>query len=176
MISPKQSPLTESAAQPQDSREALSESPRARPAESHFELVIRVRHDEMAQWSQERLAAFFDAVSVIMAAKSQPATPLRRPSAPVSREVLSDVMDERLKRIEQTVDTVRRHVASLHESMAEDLKDFEATLASQSHALQSTRTAMNQTDDLVERVVEALEALQSSSANGAQEQITAPVN
>jgi len=139
----------------------------AAPPESHFELVIRVRHDEMAQWPPEKLTAFFDAVGVVMAAKTHPAAPPRRPIA-AAAEAPADV-EERFKRIEQTVDTVRRHVATLHESMAEDLKDFEAALASQNHVIQSTRTAMSQTDDLVERVVEALENLQTSTLDRPQE-------
>ncbi len=43
-----------------------------------------------------------------------------------------------------------------------DLHDFEKSLKSQGIAIESARTAMAQTDDLVERVVEALELMQSS--------------
>jgi hypothetical protein len=157
------------AAEPEAPSAGEGETSRARPAESHFELVIRVRHDEMAQWPPEKLAAFFEAVSVVMAAKSQAALPIRRSSVP-GAEPPPEIAD-RIKRIEQTVDTVRRHVAALHESMAEDLMDFEAALASQNTAIQSTRTAVSQTDDLVERVVEALDALQAST-----QQQAAPVN
>jgi len=132
--------------------------------ESHFDLVIRVRHDEMAQWSQERLAAFFDAVSVLMTAKTQAKLPSRAAETAMGHigENL-EVVEERIKRIEQTVDGVRRHVATLHESVAQDFKTFEDNLLNHSSAIQSTRTAMSQTDDLVERVVEALEVLQTST-------------
>src|SRR5215831_11435729 len=105
---------------------------------SYFHLDIRVRHDEMAQWSQERLATFFEAVSVLMAAKTQSRVP-SRPSAQLggaeSARVTAEV-EQRLKRIEQNVDGVRRHVATLHESVAEDFKAFEENLASHNNAIQ----------------------------------------
>jgi hypothetical protein len=144
---------------------------------SYFHLDIRVRHDEMAQWSQERLATFFEAVSVLMAAKTQSKIP-SRPS--VSRTGTGSVdarvneeVEARLRKIEQNVDGVRRHVATLHESVAEDFKAFEDNLALHNNAIQSTKTAMSQTDDLVERVVEALEVLQTS--NFASEERTGAV-
>src|ERR1700757_3665581 len=87
-----------------------------RMTESYFELVIRVRHDEMAQWSQERLARFFQAVGVAMAATTQGPRPFSvqtvAPAADASEGV---AVKQRIKRIEETVDGVRRHVASLHE-------------------------------------------------------------
>src|SRR5215475_14325912 len=141
---------------------------------SYFHLDIRVRHDEMAQWSQERLATFFEAVSVLMAAKTQSRIPTR-PSghagaaAPSSSAAMSTEM-------EQSLDGVRRHVNTLHESVAEDFKTFEENLASHNNAIQSTKTAMSQTDDLVERVVEALEVLQTSTFAGNEDRSAAAVN
>ena len=41
-------------------------------------------------------------------------------------------------------------------------EDIEQSLKVQSAAIESSRTAMSQTDDLVERVVETLESLQAS--------------
>jgi len=145
---------------------------------SYFHLDIRVRHDEMAQWSQERLATFFEAVSVLMAAKTQSRVP-SRPSAQLSGAESARVtaeVEQRLKRIEQNVDGVRRHVATLHESVAEDFKAFEENLASHNNAIQSAKTAMSQTDDLVERVVEALEVLQTSTFAGNEDRSAAAVN
>jgi Mg2+ and Co2+ transporter CorA len=69
---------------------------------------------------------------------------------------------ERLDRLEQSLDAARKHIATLHDNVAEDFLDFEKGLKSQAAAIQSARTAMGQTDDLVERVVEALESLQSA--------------
>ena len=241
-LSPEQEAAPEANAQPRTAsgrparvRAASARIAKARPAVakaaaedegSHFELNIRVRQDEMAQWSQERLATFFEAVSVLMAAKTQSTLPPRASADPglvnemrtletrlaaqfqqhqaalaevqrtaastleamrselaAARERASagpaaettdgkalshigdsiDAVEERIRRIEQTVDGVRRHVATLHESIAEDFKSFEDNLSVHTNAIQSARTAMSQTDDLVERVVEALEVLQSST-------------
>jgi hypothetical protein len=68
---------------------------------------------------------------------------------------------ERVSRLEQAVEEARQHTMTLHESVSEDFLAFEQGLKAQAAAIESTRTAMAQTDDLVERVVEALESLQS---------------
>ena len=206
--------------------------------ESHFHLAITVRQEDMAKWSQEKLAAFFEAARVLMMVKS----PLDAPGAFASsakpdgavqavitqlessmtarlrehevtltelqrtainsldalRSQISNVrsysgesaseasvarihdsigaVEDRIKRIEQAVDGVRRHVATLHESVAEDFKSFEDNLASHTNAIQSAKTAMSQTDDLVERVVEALEVLQSASYRRAIEEAPQEIN
>ena len=49
--------------------------------------------------------------------------------------------------------------------------DFEKGLKSQAAAILSARTAMAQTDDLVERVVEALESLQSTMLEPHEERV-----
>src|SRR5207244_2428592 len=54
-----------------------------------------------------------------------------------------DVVEQRIKRIEQVVDGVRRHVATLHESIAEDFKSFEDNLAAHNAAILSARSAMS---------------------------------
>jgi predicted nucleic acid-binding Zn-ribbon protein len=77
---------------------------------------------------------------------------------------------ERILQLEQGLDAVRKHIATLHDSVAEDFLDFEKGLKSQATAIQSARTAMAQTDDLVERVVEALESLQSVVMEPREEQ------
>ena len=69
---------------------------------------------------------------------------------------------ERMVRLENGLEATRKRIATLHESVAEDFLAFEQGLKSQAAAVESARTAMAQTDDLVERVVEALESLQSA--------------
>jgi len=61
---------------------------------------------------------------------------------------------------ERSVEELRAHTAQFEHNMAADLVDLEQNLKVQSAAIESARTAMSQTDDLVERVVEALESLQ----------------
>jgi F0F1-type ATP synthase membrane subunit b/b' len=71
-------------------------------------------------------------------------------------------VNERMASAEQNMEEIRKHFATLQSNVAADLHDFENTLKSQGVAIESARTAMAQTDDLVERVVEALELLQTS--------------
>jgi hypothetical protein len=67
-----------------------------------------------------------------------------------------------MEQIERTVEAMRRHASGLEYRVAADLVDIEQSLKVQSAAIESSRTAMSQTDDLVERVVEVLESLQTS--------------
>ncbi len=71
-------------------------------------------------------------------------------------------VNQRLAAAEQNMEEIRKHFTTLQENVAGDLHDFEQSLKTQAVAIESARTAMAQTDDLVERVVEALELLQSS--------------
>ena len=68
----------------------------------------------------------------------------------------------RMEAVEGGLEAVRGQITELHNLVAEDMLGFEQSLKSQAAAVESTRTAMAQTDDLVERVVEALESLQST--------------
>jgi chromosome segregation ATPase len=69
---------------------------------------------------------------------------------------------ERLARMEEGLEAVRQHATELHDAIAEDMRSFETAIKQQAASIDSARTAMAQTDDLVERVVEALESLQST--------------
>ncbi len=71
-------------------------------------------------------------------------------------------VNQRMAAADQNMEEIRKHFATLQANVAGDLHDFEKTLKVQGVAIDSARTAMSQTDDLVERVVEALELLQSS--------------
>jgi hypothetical protein len=53
----------------------------------------------------------------------------------------SSEVEQRLRKIEESVDDVRRYVATLHESIAADFKTFEENLALQNNAIQSAKTA-----------------------------------
>jgi hypothetical protein len=88
--------------------------------------------------------------------------------ASASEQLTSQVGDtvaavnQRMAAVEQSMDEIRKHFNTLQENVAGDLHDFEQNMKAQGVAIESARTAMAQTDDLVERVVEALELLQSS--------------
>jgi len=63
---------------------------------------------------------------------------------------------------ERQTATVNQRLDDLHKLVAEDVQNLETTIRQHGASIESLRTAMSQTDDLVERVVEALESLQST--------------
>jgi hypothetical protein len=67
---------------------------------------------------------------------------------------------ERLQRLEHNLNEFDTDGAALRDSVTRDIRSVERTLKSQATAIESVRTAMGQTDDLVERVVEALDSMQ----------------
>jgi eukaryotic-like serine/threonine-protein kinase len=69
---------------------------------------------------------------------------------------------EQVRRLDKTMEDLLHHTAQFERSVAADLLDIEQSIKGQSAAIDSARTAMSQTDDLVERVVEALESLQTA--------------
>jgi cytochrome c556 len=67
-----------------------------------------------------------------------------------------------MENLREQIGELQTHVtADMHEFEL-NLHEFELNLKTQSSAIDSARTAVSQTDDLVERVVEALESLQST--------------
>jgi chromosome segregation ATPase len=71
-------------------------------------------------------------------------------------------LGQRVGDIEEALQDLRNHINASQENFVVDLEGISQTLRSQDAAIDSARTAMAQTDDLVERVVEALELLQAS--------------
>ncbi len=76
---------------------------------------------------------------------------------------------ERLQKLEDQLEAFDTDCAALRDSITRDIRNFERALKAQSNAIESARTAMGQTDDLVERVVEALDSLQSMFMTNAEE-------
>ncbi|MBZ5625382.1 MAG: protein kinase [Acidobacteriia bacterium] len=68
---------------------------------------------------------------------------------------------DRVDRMEHAVNSVRQDAAEARDALSEDRAPLERSLKSQAAAIESVKTAVAQTDDLVERVVEALESWQS---------------
>jgi hypothetical protein len=77
---------------------------------------------------------------------------------------------ERLQKLEQNLESFDADAAELRDSVTRDIRNFERALKAHSTAIESTRTAMGQTDDLVERVVEALDTLQAMFIAGPEQQ------
>jgi len=76
-------------------------------------------------------------------------------------------------RYETGLASVREQLSELHAHVAADMHEIELNLKAQSTAIDSARTAMAQTDDLVERVVEALESLQSTVLEQTEDNVMA---
>jgi chromosome segregation ATPase len=71
-------------------------------------------------------------------------------------------LGQRMADVEETLQDLRKRSVALQETVSADLNGIEQSLTTHAAAIDSARTAMAQTDDLVERVVEALELLQTS--------------
>jgi hypothetical protein len=84
-------------------------------------------------------------------------------------DLILGTLVERVQRLEQNLDQLDTDSAALRDSVTRDIRNFERALKAQGSAIESARTAMGQTDDLVERVVEALDSLQSMFLTGAEE-------
>ena len=106
--------------------------------------------------------------SLAEAAREQHGAEMRESIAAAARDMDAktaetvSAVNQRMEAAERSMEEIHKHFATLQENVAADLHDFEKAQKSQSVAIESARTAMSQTDDLVERVVEALELLQSS--------------
>jgi len=68
----------------------------------------------------------------------------------------------RVERLEQGLEGLRREAANWRVTASEDFALFERALRHQAMALESTRSASEQTDQLVGRVVDALESLHTA--------------
>ena len=75
--------------------------------------------------------------------------------------------------LEKALEQMRRQMSEFQDLVAQDFQTFEKSLQTQATAIDSARTAMAQTDDLVERVVEALESLQSTVLENSEERALA---
>ncbi|MEO8592778.1 MAG: protein kinase [Candidatus Solibacter sp.] len=73
-----------------------------------------------------------------------------------------EALNARMSQLERSVEEMRRKFTQFEHNIAADLVDIEHGLKTQGAAIESGRTAMSQTDDLVERVVEALESPQTA--------------
>ena len=112
----------------------------------------------VAQQLQETLLA----AKLQHSAQTQEALGAMKQEMAAQKAETAAAVNQRVVAAEQNMEEIRKHFATLQTNVAGDLHDFEKTLKVQGVAIDSARTAMAQTDDLVERVVEALELLQSS--------------
>jgi hypothetical protein len=75
-------------------------------------------------------------------------------------DLLLQTTVERAGLLEHAVDSTLQDTATLRATVSGNLSEFDRSLESQTAAIESVRTAVAQTDSMVERLVEALESLQ----------------
>ena len=132
---------------------------------AHEEGVAEIQRaaQEAVSTLKEQLMALVGGVAAV-----QDELAARPSEAEISERILMRVdrgfeaVGENIGRIEKTMEDLRTHTAHFERSVAADLVDIEQNMKAHTAAIEGARTAMSQTDDLVERVVEALESLQTA--------------
>jgi eukaryotic-like serine/threonine-protein kinase len=132
---------------------------------SHEEAVVEIQRSAMeavGTLKEQLVTMNGDLVAVQEALNARPS------EAELSQRILSRVdlgfeaAGEHIGRMEKTLEELRNHTSHFERSVAADLVDIEQNLKAHTASIEAARTAMSQTDDLVERVVEALESLQTA--------------
>jgi hypothetical protein len=154
---------------------ANTEALRAETLEIETRVAMRVAANEAAMAEIQRSAT--DAVGTLKeqlmsigadVAVLQETLQSRPSEAEISERIMARVdrgletAGEHVGRVEKSLEDLRNHTAHFERSVAADLVDIEQNMKLNAAAIESARTAMSQTDDLVERVVEALESLQTA--------------
>ena len=107
----------------------------------------------------ERLAALQDQISAL-GAELKIAQERTGQSIAGTREVLEGA-GQRLSHAEQALETIQQALGALHENTAAEINDIRKNLDAQGAAIESACTALAQTDDVLERLVDGL-VLQSA--------------
>jgi hypothetical protein len=157
-------------------RMASHERATAQMQEAHERALTQLREEHQTSLTQMQEAAsdvnalrgqLAEVGSRIAEAQGRMAQPIAEVRAMCEQLVARvehtiEPIGRRLADVEGTLQDLSNRSATLQENLAADLNGIEQSLAQHGAAIDSARTAMAQTDDLVERVVEALELLQSS--------------
>ena len=132
---------------------------------AHEEAVVEIQRSAMeavGTMKEQLVTMSADLAAAHEAIQSRPS------EQELSERILSRVdrgfeaAGEHIGRMEKTLEDLRSHTAHFERSVAADLLDIEQNVKAHTAAIDAARTAMSQTDDLVERVVEALESLQTA--------------
>lgn len=83
---------------------------------------------------------------------------------------------ERLQTAEDGLAATRKRLNDLHSAVADDFISFEETLKQHASSIESTRTAIAQNDDLMERVVDTIENLRGGLVRDAAERAVAIIH
>jgi hypothetical protein len=119
----------------------------ARAGNRATQLAARVDMQERALWDVQR--------------SMRDLSTLPRSREPVIRErPVTERLAERVAMIERTLEVMKRHTHEFEHSLAADLVDIEEALKVHSASIGAARTSLAGTEEMVERLVKALEALQ----------------
>jgi eukaryotic-like serine/threonine-protein kinase len=140
--------------------EALESAFRAemQQMESRFAATIQMHENTIAALERTAGEALNTLRSEVAAASDERAALGERLTA-IEQNLIAT--NERLRKIELTIEGFDQNAAALRENLTAELGVFEQSLQGHVKSIDSVRTAVAQTDDLVERVVEALESLQT---------------
>ncbi len=140
--------------------EALETSFRAeiQQMEARFTSTVQMHENTIAALERTAGEALNTLRSEVAAAADERAA-LGERLAAVEHSLIAT--NERLEKIETTLAGFDQHAATLRDSLDAELSVFEQSLQGHAKTIESVRTTMAQTDDVVERVVEALESLQT---------------
>ena len=158
-------------------RMASHERATAQMQEAHARALAQMRQEHERSLSETQKAAS-DAVNTLRGQLAEMSSRIVDAQGGVAQPIaeVRAMADQIVARVEHTFEPIGRRIAAvegtlqdlsnrsaaLQENLAADLSGIEESLAKHGAAIDSARAAMAQTDDLVERVVEALELLQSS--------------
>jgi hypothetical protein len=173
--------------------EAISSSeppPVGNPALDRL-LATCLAKNPAARWPRMQKLVMELKLLTVSARREETPIPVRRADAPVPAAVLAELRElearltdrfargleaaiERIAGVEQGLQTIRERLLEFEKNVAADNNQFEAAFTSHEAAIQSARTAIGQTDDLVERVVEALESLQAAILDQSEDRVAVP--
>ena len=158
-------------------RMASHENATAQTQETHEKALVQMQEKHKRSLTQTQEAAS-DAANTLRGQLAEVSSRMVEAQERIAQPIaeVRAMGDQIVARVEHTIEPIGRRIAdvekalqdlsnrsaALQENLAADLNGIEQSLATHAAAIDSARTAMAQTDDLVERVVEALELLQSS--------------
>jgi eukaryotic-like serine/threonine-protein kinase len=133
-------------------------------------LVLPCLASNPAERTPRMQRVLFELKILTMAARRAARKPAAKPEqADGSAERIQEFVErsierlsERIATLERAVEGLKAHSREFEHSVAIDLSEVEQNFKVHTAAMDAVRTAMSQTDELVVRVVEALETLQSA--------------
>ena len=135
--------------------------------ETRFAARLQAHERAVVELQRSTSQAVLDLRSQLATLTAELAVAQTRVPLPSAEGTLDPAAVDRLNHLERRFEEFRLRHAEFERNTAADLIDIEAGLKRQAAELDSNRSAMGQTDDVVERIVEAIESLQIAVADRA---------